>query len=434
MTRSEILARLTTVARHPATVALCVVGGAVAGHHSPEATRPLGVVGVLYLDLLKLIVLPFILSAIVFNVQKMLRSGHSTRLLQRSVAVFFGLSLVWAAVSVALAVALEPGHDISPEVRASMGRIVGTEAEGSNTTMARYANDEGDAPKSLMDVVFSLVPSNVFAALNNNEPLKVLVFSVLFGVALSKVPRERADSLGSVFDAAYHACQKLTHWISLPAPLVLLCMVAAEVATNGFDAMQAMVDFVTTFWAACLAVVVLSYALMSALTRRSFFAVERSMREPVLIGAVTSNSIASMPSAAAALEDDLGCPPEQSEVLLPLFTMLMRAGTIVYFVCGTFFVAALYQRTLTGPDLITIGLASFLCALASAGMSGLLTISLMAICCAYLGLPFDAAFLLFVAVDPVCSMGRTVGTVIGSCAAVVWACDRPGPATAAKEG
>ena len=61
-------------------------------------------------------------------------------------------------------------------------------------------------------------------------------------------------------------------------------------------------------------------------------------------------------------------------------------------------------------------------------MAGILTITLIGTACNYLGLPFEAAFILFVAVDPICAMARTAVTVIGSCAAVALVCPRPTPA------
>ena len=62
---------------------------------------------------------------------------------------------------------------------------------------------------------------------------------------------------------------------------------------------------------------------------------------------------------------------------------------------------------------------------ASSGMTGLVTISLTSMTCAYLGLPFEAAFVLFVAVDPICDMLRTLVLVIGNTAAVAVVCERP---------
>jgi Na+/H+-dicarboxylate symporter len=70
---------------------------------------------------------------------------------------------------------------------------------------------------------------------------------------------------------------------------------------------------------------------------------------------------------------------------------------------------------------------SALSGFASAGLAGILTISLIGTACNYLGLPFEAAFILFVAVDPVCAMSRTAVTVLSSCAAVSMVCSRPEP-------
>jgi Na+/H+-dicarboxylate symporter len=69
--------------------------------------------------------------------------------------------------------------------------------------------------------------------------------------------------------------------------------------------------------------------------------------------------------------------------------------------------------------------ASILAGFASAGLTGLLTVSLVGLTCSYLGLPFEAAFILFLAVDPICDMLRTLVLVIGNNAAVALICPRP---------
>jgi Na+/H+-dicarboxylate symporter len=69
--------------------------------------------------------------------------------------------------------------------------------------------------------------------------------------------------------------------------------------------------------------------------------------------------------------------------------------------------------------------AFILAGFASAGMTGLVTISLTGMACGYLGLPFEAAFILFVAVDPICDMLRTLVLVVGNSAAVSLICSRP---------
>jgi Na+/H+-dicarboxylate symporter len=134
-----------------------------------------------------------------------------------------------------------------------------------------------------------------------------------------------------------------------------------------------------------------------------------------------------MPAMVDGLVDRLNFARSRVELLVPLSVSLLRVGAVAYFVCGTMFIAALYSRELSAMEVGLVMLFSVLSGFASTGMAGILTISLIGTTCNYLGLPFEAAFILFVAVDPICAMARTAVTVIGSCAAVALVCPRPTP-------
>jgi Na+/H+-dicarboxylate symporter len=90
-----------------------------------------------------------------------------------------------------------------------------------------------------------------------------------------------------------------------------------------------------------------------------------------------------------------------------------------------FFIAALYDHTLTMFELGVIAVVSIMSGFASIGMSGIMTISLVGTICSYIRLPFEAAFILLVAVDSICAMARTAVTVISSCASVAMICPKP---------
>jgi Na+/H+-dicarboxylate symporter len=113
------------------------------------------------------------------------------------------------------------------------------------------------------------------------------------------------------------------------------------------------------------------------------------------------------------------------ELLVPLSVSLLRVGPVVYYVSATLFIAQLYGRDLGIADVALVMGASVLAGFASAGMTGLVTVSLVGMTCAYLGLPFEAAFILFLAVDPLCDMLRTLVLVIGNTAAVSLICPKP---------
>jgi Na+/H+-dicarboxylate symporter len=132
-----------------------------------------------------------------------------------------------------------------------------------------------------------------------------------------------------------------------------------------------------------------------------------------------------MPVMIESLADKLGFARSRVELLVPLATSLLRVGPVVYYVTATLFIAQLYGRDLTIADVALVMGASVLAGFASAGMTGLVTVSLVGMTCAYLGLPFEAAFILFLAVDPICDMLRTLVLVLGNTAAVSLICPRP---------
>ena len=103
----------------------------------------------------------------------------------------------------------------------------------------------------------------------------------------------------------------------------------------------------------------------------------------------------------------------------------MRAGAVAYFVCATLFIADLYGRSVSFNELALVVVIAAMAGFATAGMTGVVTVSLVGTICAYLGLPFEAVFILFVAVDPICTMFRTSLNVIGSCAAISVICPEP---------
>jgi Na+/H+-dicarboxylate symporter len=418
--------RFKQFATSPLTVLLCVIAGAVLGWAAPAFSRHLAVVGVVYVDLLKMIVLPFMVSAVIFSLQKLFRDGGTAAILGRVALVFVAFSVIAALAGALGFLVMQPGTDMSPGAQAALGLIVDGNADSSNIEMALHTIEAPPVPLTLQDVFSAVIPSNIFASLANGETLKVLVFALLCGFAVGQLPGKIADSLGQSLEAIYYACQALTRWINLPVPLVLVCMTASQIADTGLEPMRAMLGFVAAFLATSTLLLLMAMLVLGQRSGCSYAAVRNSMREPFSLGVATNSSATCMPAMVDALAEHLKFARSQVELLVPLSVSLLRPGAIVYFVCGTMFIAALYGHQLSAMEVALIVFVSVLSGFASSGMSGIASITLMATACQFLGLPFEAAFVLFVAVDPICAMARTAVTVIGSCAAVAVVCPKPG--------
>ena len=428
MNEKTSLEKIQRFSTNPWTVISCILLGALLGWALPAFSKNLSFVGLVYVDLMKMIVLPFMLSAVIFSLQKLLREGGAGSFLRRVMLVFVAFSVAVAIVAVVCVVIVRPGTNMSPATKAALGSIVGANVDSSNTDMALRKIEEPPKQLTVKDVFSSMIPSNIFASLANNETLKVLVFALLFGFAVGQVPGRHSEVLVQSLETVYHACQTLMRWVSLPVPLVLICMTASQIADTGLEPLRSMIGFVATFLLVSAILLTLSLFVLSRRSGRSFAVATDSMREAFSISVATNNSATCMPAMVDGLVDGLSFIRSRVELLVPLGVSLLRAGTVAYFVCGTMFVAALYDHKLSVVEVGIVVLISVLLGFASTGMAGILTISLIGTACNYLGLPFEAAFILFAAVDPLCAMARTAVTVIVSCAAVSVVCAKPEPA------
>ena len=428
MNKKTSLEKIQRFSTNPWTVISCIFLGALLGWALPAFSKNLSFVGLVYVDLMKMIVLPFMLSAVIFSLQKLLREGGAGSFLRRVMLVFVAFSVAVAIVAVVCVVIVRPGTNMSPATKAALGSIVGANVDSSNTDMALRKIEEPPKQLTVKDVFSSMIPSNIFASLANNETLKVLVFALLFGFAVGQVPGRHSEVLVQSLETVYHACQTLMRWVSLPVPLVLICMTASQIADTGLEPLRSMIGFVATFLLVSAILLTLSLFVLSRRSGRSFAVATDSMREAFSISVATNNSATCMPAMVDGLVDGLSFIRSRVELLVPLGVSLLRAGTVAYFVCGTMFVAALYDHKLSVVEVGIVVLISVLLGFASTGMAGILTISLIGTACNYLGLPFEAAFILFAAVDPLCAMARTAVTVIVSCAAVSVVCAKPEPA------
>lgn len=410
---------------NPWVVISMLAAGFALGLYQPDISRKLGVVGDVYVDMLKMIALPFMVSAVIFSLQRLFREGGAGGLLARVGVVFVVFSIVVAALGAATLLVMRPGEDLSTQTRQTFGKIVGNDLNSSDTVMSLQGVDTPAKSVNFADVLVSIVPSNIFAALAGGETLKALVFALMFGFAVGQVPSRIADGLTFSLETIYHACQTLMRWLNYPLPIILLCMSASQMAKTGLGPLQAMAQFVLTFTVASVLALALATLIIWKRSNASLGQTLGALRGPFALALATRSSATCMPIMIEGLVDRLGFARSRVELLVPLSVSLLRVGPVIYYVAATIFIAQLYGRVLGPSELAIVMAASILAGFASAGMTGLLTVSLVGLTCSYLGLPFEAAFILFLAVDPLCDMLRTLVLVIGNSAAVSLVCAKP---------
>jgi proton glutamate symport protein len=135
------------------------------------------------------------------------------------------------------------------------------------------------------------------------------------------------------------------------------------------------------------------------------------MEKPILIALTTQTSIACIPSGLVAMAKGFSLDKQVSGLLIPLGFTAFRFGNVLYFAIAGIFIAQLYHIALSLDSLVIMLVGSIFAGIATAGTSGILTLTMLSIVVEPLGLPLDAVLVLFIVVDPILDPFRTLCTV-----------------------
>lgn len=397
--------------------------GLYIGFFHKDLAAAIGPFGAIYLALLKMCLLPFLISAITVSLVKLLKTHTAASSLRRIVAVFIGGLLLCTAYAVIFGAVEGPGRNLDESSRAILGHMVDRSPYAVDLEMSLTGPVvEKKSESSTETVIRQLIPDNIFSALSSGESLKVLFFAIIFGAAVGFSSRHVGDGLSATLDTIYHACQRVIQWVNYVLPFALCALVASQIAIVGFEPLVAMVRFILSFSAAVALLLILCSIIIWVRGRVSYLQSLKALREAVLIAIGTRSSIVCIPSVIKAMEKELGFDKTMVELVVPLSITICRFGPTLYYAIATIFVAQLYGIELGTAGYTSIFIGSFLAGLASAGTTGILTITLLSLVFAPLGLPLEAALVLFITIDPLVDIVRTVAIVYPNCAVVAMVC------------
>ncbi|WP_018183143.1 dicarboxylate/amino acid:cation symporter [Kaistia granuli] len=410
--RFNLFTLLKRILRSPVTTLVLIGAGILCGIHAPAIAHAVAPVAKVYLNLLTMVVLPLLVSSVIFSITSMVQDPRSVRYLPRIALAVVIVSILGVALSGTLSLLLQPGQIDDPQTRIGLGTFINSQGAVSTDLQLSLAAPEAISQDAgPLGILLHLVPSNVFGALAKGETIQVLLFCLLFGLAVGQVPQKSATSLAQGLDAIYRACIILTNWFVWGLPIATFILIAEQTAQVGPEPLTLMGGFLVVMGLSTLSVMVASVVIVAIRSRRGYWATIKAFQPLLMVVITTRSTIASIPWIINLLVERMKFNQVIVELLAPLQAALLRTGAIFLYVGGVIFIAQLYGRTLSVGDLALVGVSSALLALTTTGMAGLVILSQMSILCGYLQLPFEAAFVLFIAVDAVSDTLMTLASV-----------------------
>ena len=380
-----------------AWIFIAMLLGAAVGHDFPNAATNLRVLALIFLRLIKTIIAPLIFGTLVVGI-----AGHSNlrqvgRLGLRSI-VYFEI-VTTAAIFLGLA-----AINIS---KAGVGVQLPATPSAETVPVTKL---------SAQDTILHIFPENIAKSVADGAVLEVVVFSLIFAVALAMIGEQKRRPMLAFCESLSEVMFKFTNLVMYMAPLGVGAAVAYTVGHTGLGVLESLLKLLLTLYVA-LAVFVLAVllpiALMFRVPLRRFL---KAVAEPVTIAFGTASSEAALPRAMEAMEA-IGVPRQIVAFVIPTGYSFNLDGSSLYLSVAAIFVAQVSGIHLSLGQQLLIMLTLMVTSKGVAGVSRAALVILLATASST-GLPTEPVFLLL-GVDQLLDMGRTAVNVLGNCLASV---------------
>ncbi len=288
------------------------------------------------------------------------------------------------------------------------GLVMQLDKPAADAATEVVANSQG---LSLEEFVKHVIPKSLFEAFATNEVLQIVVFSIMFGVALANMGEEYTKPIVRALDICAHAILKMVGYIMWFAPLGVLGAIAAVVATNGFEIFKVYAIYLRDFFFALGVLWVVLCIVGYFILGNRLFELLRRIKEPLLIAFSTTSSEAVFPKLVEELER-FGCNNRIVSFILPLGYSFNLDGSMMYMTFAAIFIAQIYGIDMTlGQQIIML----LVLMLTSKGIAGVPRASLVIIVatCTMFGIPPEGIALIL-PIDHFCDMGRSMTNVLGN--------------------
>jgi len=389
-------------------IVIALVAGALAGWLIGEPMLELSFIGSLFMNALKMIIIPLIAASIITGMTGVGQTGNIGRLGSKTFLYYMSTSLFAIITGLIMVNILQPG------VGAELG--FQEQPEQLADSMAQFGDSPGQAVQRLL---VSIIPTNLISAMAEGQILQLIFFCLLFGFFITRLDDPFRTTLTGFFDAFFATMMRLTQFIIRFAPLGIFALVSKTVATTGFSAFKGLgIYALTVILALAIHAFINLPVLLFIVGRLNPLRHAKAMSPALLTAFSTSSSSATLPLTMESLEKRAKVSNRITSFTIPLGATVNMDGTALYECVAAMFIAQAYGVELTFAQQFLVVLTALLASIGAAGipMAGLVMISVIL---SAVGLPLEGIGLIL-AVDRILDMCRTTVNVWSdSCGAAI---------------
>ena len=370
--------------------------------------------GTIFIRLLKFIAVPLVLTSLITGIASLSDLRKLSRIGGKTISIYIVTTAISVTIGLVIVNLLQPGNKVPYEMQ--------TKLQETYEQDASYRADSAQKVKQRgpLQLFIDMVPSNFFeAASNNRNMLQIVFISILIGIGLVQIPKNKSKPVLDIFGGLNDVIIKLVDIIMLIAPLGVFSLIAQtinKVAGNNPEQVAELLGALGFYMLSVIAGLILHLSITyTALLKlyvkmplKTFFT---GIGPAQLLAFSTSSSGATLPVTMERCEDELGVSEEVSSFVLPLGATINMDGTALYQAVAAVFISQAIGLELSLLDQLTIVLTTVLASIGTAAVPGAGIIMLVIILEA-IGVP-STGIALILGVDRILDMLRTVINVTG---------------------
>lgn len=370
-------------------IVIATIVGVIVGVLFGEQVGFLSVIGTIFLRLIQMSIVLLVMGQIIEAVGELNpRTLGSMGL--KTVIIFFASSVMAGALGVVAGVIFSPGSGID-----------------SSTISAEGVDIAETAATSLGDTILSFFPSNIMGALAEGNIVHVIVFSVLFGIALSYVRLDsRENQILDIVRQFNVIILRLVGMIMVIAPIGIFSLIASTIANMGVQVILPLLKYLGVYALATLVYLILWFLMSAAYAKVSVIKLTQNMAQMAIMALVTTSSAVTLPTALKDAREKMGIHDRVAKLVLPLGMTLNSNGSAMHMAITIVTIAQIYGVNYELGDYIYIAILAALASLANAVVPGAGLVSL-AIVVPQMNLPIES-IALFAGVEWFVGMLRTI--------------------------
>ena len=370
--------------------------------------------GTIFLNLLKLIAVPLVVSSLITGVASLSDTRKLSRIGMKTILLYIGTTAVAVSIGLILVNLLEPGSAIPDSYQETLSNEYIEKAADKKSAADSVQKNRGP-----LQPLVDMVPSNIFsAASNNSNMLQVVFISIIFGISLIGIDRKFSKPVLDFLEGINQLIIRLVEMIMYFAPYGVFALIAKTISSVSGDISQissilsALLFYMGVVIAGLFMHMSITYiSILKIFTNISLKHFFKSIGPVQLVAFSTSSSGATLPVTMKRCEKDLGVSEEISSFVLPLGATINMDGTALYQGVAAVFIAQAVGMDLTFADQFTIVATAVLASIGTAAVPGAGIIMLVIILEA-INVPSEGIALIL-GVDRILDMIRTTTNVTG---------------------